>query len=172
MAHNAPMATQDPQFNAASYPVAVIMERVALDSRWSAEKWQAQGVVRDLSPQGTPQRTIVQEEKLTQVLFPGFTVRLNRDEAAGYRMNITSPQPRVFVLWRMEEGVARPEMVTVCYYQGTRWADSEENVDGVPLPVEMLSWMTEFVNEHFKPEPQKPKRYASTRDSGRLRKFE
>jgi hypothetical protein len=96
MAHNAPMATQDPQFNAASYPVAVIMERVALDSRWSAEKWQAQGVVRDLSPQGTPQRTIVQEEKLTQVLFPGFTVRLNRDEAAGYRMNITSPQPRVF----------------------------------------------------------------------------
>ena len=161
-----------PMIEPASYPIAVIMERVALANRWAGEKWEAKGVVRDIMPEGSAQQVIVDEERLTQILFPGHVLRLQRDEAEGYYLNITSPQPKVFVLWRMDEAMARPVHVTVSYSEGTRWADSGENVDGVPLPPELLPWIGAFVEQNYKPEPPKKKRYASNRDRGRMGRLE
>ncbi len=126
--------TNPPLSSATSCPVAVIMERVALANRWITEKWEAKGVVRDMAPREARSRSSSREEKLTQVLFPGHVIRLQRDEAEGYYLNITSPQPKVFVLWRLHDEVARPEFISVSYNEGTRWADSGENVDGVPAP--------------------------------------
>jgi len=154
--------------DALSLPVAVIMERMGLANRWITEKWEAKGVVCDTAPRGTPERVIVQEEKLTQILFPGRIIKLNRDEAEGYYLNVTSPRPKVFILWRMSENVARPELLTVSYNEGTRWADSGENVDGVPLPVEFLPWICEFVEKHYIPKPREPKHYATNKDKGRM----
>jgi hypothetical protein len=159
--------TTSPAF-AAAYPVAVIMERMVLDNPWISEKWEARGVVRDTSPPGASSSVIVQQEKLTQYLCPGHVIRLQCDEAEGYYLNITSPQPKVFVLWRMHDDLARPEFVSVSYNEGTRWADSTQDVDGVPLPPELLPWIAEFVEQHYRPEPQKKKRYASNKDKGRM----
>lgn len=142
------------------------MERVALRNRWVAEQWGVRGVVRDDSPSGTPHRVIVQDERTMQVLFPGHRVTLQRDEAEGYYLNITSPQPKVFVLWRMQEGIAHPELLTVSYNEGARWTDSGENVDGVALPVELLPWIGAFVDKHYRPEPKKKRRYTSNKDKG------
>ena len=152
--------------------VAVIMERAALNNRWQSERWEAKGVVRDLEPAGGAERVIVRARGLTQVLFPGLELRLMRDEAEGYYLNITSPQPKVFVLWRMRGDLARPEMLTVSYHEGARWMDSDERVDGVPLPPELLPWIGEFVAAHYQPEPRKPKRYASNKDRGRMGRIE
>jgi hypothetical protein len=154
-----------------SCPIGVIMERVALNNRWVAEKWEAKGVVRDDSPRGTAERVIVRGEGIVQLLFPGHVIRLHRDEAEGYYLNITSPQPKVFVLWRMRDEIARPEMVTVSYHEGARWMDSDEHVDGVALPVELLPWIGAFVEQHYRPEPRKPKQYASNKDKGRMGRF-
>ena len=164
--------TNPPLSSATSCPVAVIMERVALVNRWITEKWEAKGVVIAMAPQGSAEQVIVREDKLTQVLFPGHVIRLQRDEAEGYYLNITSPQPKVFVLWRLHDEVARPDFISVSYNEGTRWADSGENVDGVPLPAELLPWIGEFVAQNYKPEPAKKKRYASNKDKGRMGRFE
>ena len=147
------------------------MERIVLNSRWVEEKWEAKGVVRDVSPPHSAERVIVRREKLTQVLFPGHVLRLHRDEAEGYYLNITSPQPKVFVLWRMRDDLARPELLTVSYHEGARWMDNDENVDSVPLLAELLPWISEFVEQHYRPEPNKPKRYASNKDKGRMGGF-
>ncbi len=155
-----------------TYSIAVIMERRALDNRWISEQWEACGVVHDTAPAGTASQVIVQQDKLTQYLFPGHVIRLQRDEAEGYYLNITSPQPKVFILWRMHDEVARPAFITVSYNEGTRWADSGESVDGVPLPAELLPWMAEFVEQHYRPEPRKKKRYASNKDRGRMGRTE
>lgn len=152
--------------------LAVIMERTTLDNRWASEKWEAKGVVPDMSPAGTPPNTIVQRDGLTQILYRGFRVRLKRDEAEGYYLNITSPEPKVFILWRLVDDVACPHMLTVSYGEGTRWADSGEQVDGVALPHELLPWMAEFVETHYRPEPRKAKRYASNKDKGRMGRLE
>jgi len=163
---------EESSIRAATCAVAVIMERVALNNRWQSERWAAKGVVRDLDPASGAERVIVRAEGLMQMLFPGLQIRLQRDEAEGYFLNITSPQPMVFVLWRMRDDIARPERVTVSYHEGARWMDSDERVDGVPLPPELLPWMAEFVSAHYKPEPRKPKRYASNKDKGRMGRIE
>jgi hypothetical protein len=150
----------------APYPVAVIMERVRLHDRWETERWDAKGVVRDVTPTGSGEQVIVADERATQVLFPGFVLKLHPDEAEGYYLNITSPQPKVFVMWRMRDDLARPESLTVSYHEGARWMDSEETVGGVALPPDLLSWIAEFAQEHYKPEPRKKVRYASSRDKG------
>ena len=165
LAHNAPMS-DTPTTSTCPYSVAVIMERVRLVNRWATEKWEAKGVVLDIQQQSSDERVIVDGDTVTQILFPARTLRLERAEAEGYYLNITSPQPKVFVLWRMRDEVARPELLTVSYNEGTRWADSGENVDGVALPVDLLPWMAEFVAEHYQPEPKKKPRYASSKDKG------
>ncbi|HEY7657607.1 MAG TPA: DUF3305 domain-containing protein [Burkholderiales bacterium] len=150
----------------APYPIAVIMERVRLANRWATERWEAKGVVRDVMPPGSGERVIVSDERITQIVFPGFVLKLHPDEAEGYLYNITSPEPKVFVMWRMRDDVARPELLTVSYHEGARWMDTDENVGGVALPPDLLPWIAEFAALHYKPEPKKKVRYASSKDKG------
>ena len=116
------------------WPAAVIMERMVLVNRWADERWETRGIVRDTAVNSAPARVILQTDKLTHTLYPGHVIRLYRDEAEGYYYNISSPEPKVFVLWRMEDDVAQPKFLSVSYHEGSRWLDSGENVDGVPLP--------------------------------------
>jgi hypothetical protein len=148
------------------YPVAVIMERVTLANRWQTERWEAKGIVPDTPGREKSERVIVQEQGLVQMLFTGLAIGLQRDEAEGYLYNVTSPQPKVFVLWRMQDGIARPEQLSVSYHEGARWMDAEETVDGVALPPDLLPWIAEFAAEHYRPEPKKKVRYASSKDMG------
>lgn len=161
-------AMPDAQINpgTAPYLLAVIMERVRLADRWGTEKWEAKSVVPDTSPTGSKEQVILDEERATQVLFPSMVLRLQPAEAEGYLLNLTSPDPRIFVLWRMDGELARPERLTVSYNEGTRWADSDEHVDSVPLPEDLVPWITEFAVAHYRPEPKKKPRYASSKDKG------
>src|SRR5258706_6291378 len=136
--YNADMAENPTASRVAPYPVAVIMEWVRLKNRWETERWEAKGVVRDVTPPGGGERVIYSEEHSTQVLFPGFILKLHPDEAEGYIYNITSPQPKVFIMWRMHDDRARPESLSVSYHEGARWMDTEETVGGVALPPDLL----------------------------------
>jgi hypothetical protein len=142
------------------------MERVKLSNRWATERWEAKGVVRDPTPSGSGERVIVSDERLTQILFPGFVLKLYPDEAEGYLYNVTSPEPKVFVMWRMRDEIARPELLSVSYHEGARWMDTEENVGGVALPPDLLPWIAEYAAAHYRPEPKKKVRYASSKDKG------
>ena len=166
MADNPPMSQST--LTTWEWPAAVIMERIALVNRWANERWETHGIVRDSSVDGELPRIIMQTDKLTQTLYPGHVIRLHRDEAEGYYYNITSPEPKAFVLWRMEDDVARPKFLSVSYHEGSRWLDSGENVDGVQLPVELVPWMAEFVALYYQPEEKKPRKYASNKDKGRM----
>lgn len=149
------------------WAAAVIMERVPLNNRWVSEKWEARGVVPDVTSAAGP-RVIVDTPERRQILHPGLAIDLHRDEAEGYLMNLSSTQPRVFVLWRMEDEVAVPQMLTVSYHEGARWMDSGETVDGVPLPIELVPWIAQFAEAHYKPEPRKKTKYATNKDKGRM----
>lgn len=145
-----------------SWTVAVVMTCRALPgNRWLSEQWEASAVVLGAAPQAATLEP-------GQHLYPGLDIRLYRDEAEGYLYNIQSPEPKVFVMWRMHDDVARPERVTVSYHEGARWMDSDEKVDGVPLPAELIPWIRTFAELNYRPEPKKPKRYASNKDRGRM----
>ena len=160
------MDSSPPVPGVAPYGLAIIMERVRLENRWQTERWETKGVVRDVLPPGAREQVIVRDERCTQLLFPGFTLKLHPDEAEGYYYNVSSPQPKLFVMWRLHEDIARPERVTASYHEGARWMDAEETVDGVALPDDLIPWIAEFAAVHYRPEAPKKKRYASSRDKG------
>lgn len=140
--------------SARSLAIAVIMQRMALDNRWVSEKWEAFGVVQDGRGPAEP-RVIFDDGRCLRVLHTGLSLELFRDEAESYHLNLTSPEPRVFVLWRTDDGPPAPALVTVSYGEAARWMDGGETVDGVPMPPDIYAWVGEFVEAHYVPKPKK-----------------
>ena len=145
----------------ARFPVAVVIERVALSNRWANEQWHVAAVERDDSPRHPPVR-MVDDATRTCWRFTGLSMELHLSESEGYYLNITSPDPKVFVMWRMRDSPADgehpgafPVLVTVSYNEAARLLDGGEQVDATPLSAEMLAWMQPFVDANYRPEPKR-----------------
>ena len=140
----------------------VIMERKALASRWVDHRWEAIAVLPTESHSGNdePQR-LLQDSQTEQWLYPPLPLSLHADEVDDYRLNLSAPEPRLFVVTREEDGRQVPIMISVSYGMAARMLDAGETVDGIPLPEELWSWAAKFSEENFRPpEPKKEKRYA------------
>jgi hypothetical protein len=132
------------------------MERTQLENnRWQSEKWEPIGVVPDTSEPGAAPRVLVEDNSRAQWLHPGFKLELFHDEAEGYFLNLNSLRPFVFVNWQEEEGAGVPKSVTVSYNEAARQMDGGAQVDGVPMPLEWIPWLAEYVEKHYRPEPRK-----------------
>jgi hypothetical protein len=141
------------------------MQRRTVDSRWQAETWEASGILPDCPVD--ERRVLVDTPALTQVLYPGFDIVLQRSEAEGYFHNVSAAAPTVFVLWRIEDARAVPHYVTVSYDEASRWMDGGAQVDPVAMPAAMRAWLRAFVEENYRPEPKKrlrPKSFLAPKD--------
>jgi hypothetical protein len=159
------------------FPVAVVIEKVSLANRWTSEKWQVGAVERDDSPLPVAVK-LSEDASATCWRFTGLFIELHASESEGYFLNITAPEPKIFVMWRMLEpervgsdGLsAKPELVTVSYNEAARLMDGGEVVDSLPLLPEVLAWMQPFVEANYKPEPKRKVRrnelYAAGGRSG------
>ena len=142
------------------FPVAVLMQRTPLANRWIDERWEPVAVLplAAEAAAGVPER-IDDDAAGERWRFVGHALELHRSEAEGYFLNVTSPEPKVFVMWRLADDgaapAARPWIVTVSYNQAARMLDGGEQVDAVPLPDVVRAWIEPFVAEHYKPEPRR-----------------
>ena len=151
-----------------SVRVAVVMERRTLANRWQTESWHVADVVPDETSEGSESpRLLADDGRTARWLHPGFAITLYRDEAEGYYLNLTTGQPVIFVMWRSDEGEARPKIVTLSYHEASRMMDGGEQVDNVPMPPEMAAWLDEFTHMHYKPEPKKRARPPSFKGARR-----
>ena len=156
-----------------SVQVAVVMRRERLTgvaSRWQPWRWLLADVVAHEDGFGTAARLLYKDDNEERWLHPGYTVELFRDDAEGYSLNASTEAPGWFVLWRMEEEahladepIARPEMVSLSYYDAGRWLDAQETVEQVPAPAPVVAWLRAFVQEHHVDEPKRRKRPESFR---------
>ena len=151
-----------------SIEVAVIMRRERIDNRWQPWRWILADVVPQEPAFGTEPRLLLKNDDEERWLHPGFKVELFRDDAEGYYLNVTTPAPCWFVLWRMEdeatvagEPLARPTMVSLSYHDAGRWLDAQETVEQVPAPAHVIEWMRAFADEHYVIEPKRRKRPES-----------
>jgi uncharacterized protein DUF3305 len=147
--------------------VDVIIERIPLENRWASERWQPAAVELASHREGPSMRDQVPGRCDVEPLEPagnrwrckGFEIELHPTEAEGYFLNITSPDPRIFVMWRFFDDVAepraRPVLVTVSYNEAARFMDGGEQVDGVPMVPAINEWIRAFVAVHYKPEPRR-----------------
>lgn len=136
-----------------SFPVAVVMQRRAVQNRWIDCVWEPWGVLAS-DERGAP-RLLVDDPERSQWLHPGFTLQLHKDETEGYYLNVSGPAPSVFVLWRMEQAQALPLDVTVSSEEAGRWLDGGHCVDRVAMPPEIFAWVGEYVEQNYRPEPKK-----------------
>lgn len=157
-------------------PVAVTMRCAPLVNRWVSERWEPAAVAPVAAADVVPSpASRVLATNACEWLFPGFALELHHSEAEGYHLNLTAPDPRVFVMWRTlepeqrreGEPPVRPFVVTVSYDEAARMLDGGEQVDSVALVPEIRAWMEPFVAEHYKPEPKrKVRRRDPLRDDG------
>lgn len=94
----------------------------------------------------------------------GMEIRLYPDEAEGYYLNVTCPQPAIFVHWR-QAAAPEPMLVTLSYNEAGRLLDAGEMVEALPMPDELTAWLTEYVNLHYEPEQKKKKKGMRNRPS-------
>jgi hypothetical protein len=136
-----------------SFPVAVVMQRRAVQNRWIDCVWEPWSVLES-EERGEP-RMLVDDRGSAQWLHPGFTLQLHRDEAEGYYLNVSGPAPSVFVLWRMDEERALPLDVTASSEEAGRWLDGGHSVDRVAMPPGIFAWVGDYVEHNYRPEPKK-----------------
>ena len=144
--------------------VAVVFERHKAPSAWEDWRHLPVEVVQDDGGFGAAPRTLRDDGQTTRFLHPGLPVRLHRDEAEGYYLNLSSGAPVWFVMWRVSDedsSRAWPEQVTLSYHEAGRLLDAQERVDNLPLPAEVAAWLQAFVDLHYLPEPKKRRRPAS-----------
>ena len=154
-----------------SIDVAVVMsrERVQGDmAKWQTWRW----VLDDVTPQsegfGTEPKCLRESEEGALWLFPHFKVELFPDDAEGYLLNVTSPDPCFFVMWRMEEEaclsaepIAKPERVSLSYHDAGRWLDAQETIEQVPASPDIVQWVRDFAKEYYTPEVKRRQRPQS-----------
>jgi Protein of unknown function (DUF3305) len=133
--------------------VAIVMERRTLANPWASEEWVAVAVIPDA---GNRAPGIIAEDSACQRwLHPGYELTLRRDEAEGYFLNMTSAEPRLFVMWQMEDEQARPYSVSASYNEASTWMDAGDQVDPVPMAPELALWLGDYVRDNYRPEPKK-----------------
>lgn len=143
-----------------SMPVAVIMQRRAVEHRWGAmDSWAAVGVVPDRGNLA-PLQVLSASPERDYYMVSGLELELYTDENDGYYENCMAPESKVFVLWRMEDGRAIPARASVSYVEGTRMFDSGESADGVTMPAEIYTWVASYLRDNYTPRVRKGRQHG------------
>ena len=141
------------------------MQRRPAKSPWADVVWEAFGVVPSAA---SDKRLLIDQAGVKQWLHGGLAIELRRDEAEGYYLNLTAPDPRVFVMWRMEGDDGLPVQVTVSTEEASRWMDGGHSIEGVKMPAEIFAWVGEWVEKSYKPKPPekriKPRSFMHPKD--------
>ena len=148
--------------------VAVQIERQFQANVWEDWRFRVVDVLLDEGQFGEAPRQLRDDGRTATFLHPRLPVKLHRDEAEGYYLNLSSGAPVWFVMWRREEAAdgaraptATPLFVTLSYHEAGRLLDAQEQVDNVPLPAELCAWLQAYTDEHHKPEPRKRRKPQS-----------
>jgi hypothetical protein len=84
-------------------------------------------------------------------LVTGTSLQIYPDENDGYFENWAAPEPKVFLLWRMEEAGPCLVSASVSYGEGTRMLDSGDRADGLPMPPDIHAWLGAYLVRHYQP---------------------
>ena len=153
--------------------MAVVMERQRLKSAWQPFAWKPVELLLDAGEFGSAPRCLSAGQSdgadAMRWLFPNLEVGLYRDEAENYYLNATAPEPCAFVMWRVEpreaDGatfeLAVPQAVSLSYGEASRWLDSGEQVEPLPLAPALHYWLDAYVTEHYVPEQKQRRRPQS-----------
>jgi hypothetical protein len=145
--------------------VGVVMQRTPLNNRWQPYQWKPMEIVDNTVLADGGPRCLRSDASDMRWLITGFDIKLFSDEAEGYFLNVTSPTPCWFVMWRSEEvdgvEIAMPKSVTLSYNEAARLMDGGEKVDTLPVSADIIEHLAAFTQQHYRPEPKQKRRKPS-----------
>ncbi|GIZ50243.1 DUF3305 domain-containing protein [Noviherbaspirillum aridicola] len=139
-------------------PIAVVMQRHPPAHRWCDGSWSVAAVVPGTS--GAGNRLLEEDGERQTWLMPGLRLELHRDEDDGYFENWAAPEPKVFVMWQMRDGLPQPMLASVSYGEGTRMLDSGDCTEGVPMPPEVHDWLSAYLQAYYQPKPRRGREHG------------
>ncbi|WP_117235439.1 DUF3305 domain-containing protein [Vibrio maerlii] len=126
--------------------------------KWPTEQWQFSGV--ELKPEGSDYIE---------------TIELHRDERTDYRFNLSSQQPKLFlVVDNFEQGeIANIVILTPSQSVAGQYMDGDYVVLSIDMPLPIQAWMEAFIGRHGELlEVRRKKRRGAGRSSEKKGKYE
>ena len=129
--------------------IGIVLERHCSENPWLEYSWKSIAVI--------PGTTAMQNWREMGsgpgwVRFFGTTLELylHKGETEGYRVNLSQAEPSIYiVLHNPTEKLPKPVLVTACPFEAEdNDVSGDEQVDRVPMPVEILSFVGHFVEQH------------------------
>ncbi len=129
---------------------ALVSDAAAVQRRWRLDQILPMDAVGDVMQDSSGALRL----QNGHIVCAPLTLRLTRDEAQGYYLNLESPEPSVFFLLRFSDHpvygcVPDVRDLTLSYEQAARWMDGGEQVERIAAPAPFLGWLAEFTEAHF-----------------------
>nr|WP_217344696.1 DUF3305 domain-containing protein [Noviherbaspirillum sp. L7-7A]MBV0878870.1 DUF3305 domain-containing protein [Noviherbaspirillum sp. L7-7A] len=131
----------------AELPLAVLMRWRPATSPWDHARWRPEAVSVDRSDASAAVRAVTHDTRLLR----GVMLQLYPDEHDGYFENWAAPEPKVFLLWRVDSDEPAIILASVSYAEGTRMLDSGDLADGIGMPADIHAWLGSYLLRHYEP---------------------
>ena len=136
----------------ARLPIGVVIRKQPGVTRWAKWVWRAVAVL----PGAGPADWLEMRRDGEAVEFHAATVDMvvHRKETEGYRVALSNDPPSVYVILRPSEDPDAAQdvevfRVTASAFEAQDYMDSgEEIVEAVPMPPELIAWVSSFVEVH------------------------
>ncbi|MGA7803780.1 DUF3305 domain-containing protein [Bradyrhizobium sp.] len=135
--------------------VGVVVERRKARSTWVDFLWRPVSVFVGKAS-AAPWTPLGTEAEATLFYAGEALVELHRTETLGYRNNLASGAPALWVIMRPTANVPPYELVTVTAdpAEGEAFTDAGHNlVETVPMPPDVLAAVADFIAEHHTERP-------------------
>lgn len=131
-------------------PLGIVLERRRSASPWQEFAWRALSVIPGAPPLDGASRLLREGEGWAQFHAATVDLELHRSDTEGYRLNLSQEPPRLWVALRPDDsGAPVPFFVTACAHEAEVYQVSgNELVETVPMPVEVLALVRDFVDQH------------------------
>lgn len=151
-----------------SVDVGVVIERREIDNPWQDYVFSPIAVIVGAPPMEVTDdwRELRRGDDWVHYHAGTLSLDIHAGETEGYRKNLTEEQPVVYVVLTPGEEADEPEVMpflaTVCPYEAESYTeDTDQIVEGVAMPTEVLAWVLDFVDRHhvdvvFKKRKKKP----------------
>ena len=146
-------------------PLGIVIERREIDHPWQDYIWVPVSVIPGAPPMETTDewKELQHGDGWIQYHAGTLELELYSGETDGYRTNLSNPQPYVYIVLNPGEEADEPQIMpflaTVSPNEAAGYTeDSEQIVEGVPMPQEMVAWVSEFVDKHHVEVPFKKRK--------------
>jgi Protein of unknown function (DUF3305) len=136
-----------------SIPVGVIVEQRKARSPWADDLYRSVSVLHGV-PAAAPGTQISSEEGVVTFYAGDSVIELHRTDTAGYRDNLASGSPLLWVVLRSSQSGLDLHLVTADPAEGEALTGSGNDlVESVPMPSSIRQIVQEFIAEHHVEQP-------------------